>query len=512
MTDTIIAGILLLLCLGQALSFLLGRVAAVAYFMCASQLAYFSVWFYATWDPFRLCGLILLLGFLLLDRREKVLNRLRKHRFIWLIVYGICATLAGSFFWPTSYVALSSPVYTSLRSLIQIANWCITLGCGWIIGNTLALGPRSFRRMEHILVVFAVCLSLYALYQYAAYQTGLPHTGTRYTASEFGVESSVESLPAYALAGRVYYRVNALHGEPKHFAAFCVFIAALLFSQLLFEGFRWSRAGALLLCLTALWLTASTAGLIGLAACIGVIALAAVTWQGRLPRRISGLAAAAAGVLTLAAAISQLPGAAEYVRDDLPAIMQARVFERMEEADQGFAGSWATMPEQVTFDILKARPRLALFGTGLGGMSYYIAEYIGGSPFILFPNAGLLGLLANLGAAFLLLLFWVFHRPLQLLTQRRGAAEVIPLRLLVMGSVVWIQVFIFAGTALLAYGCGFLLAAELWRRPKPAAAGNHYRSLPGFHSASAVQMTALPAAAPPEGRVQKPRPSLRRRG
>jgi hypothetical protein len=251
----------------------------------------------------------------------------------------------------------------------------------------------------------------------------------------------------------------------------------------------------LLLCLTALWLTASTAGLIGLALSAGVILLAALTWQGQVSRRITGLAVAAVGMLTLAAALSQLPGMAEYFRGELPTIVQARVFERMEEADQGFAGSWATMPEQVTFDILKSRPRLALFGTGLGGISYYIAEHIGGTPFILFPNAGLLGLLANLGAAFFLLLLWVFYRPLRLMIRHRGAAEAAPLRLLVVGSAIWIQIFIFAGTALLAFGCGFLLAAELWRQPGSAVGGNRRRAA-AFPRRSTFAATGAPGMRP----------------
>ncbi len=57
--------------------------------------------------------------------------------------------------------------------------------------------------------------------------------------------------------------------------------------------------------------------------------------------------------------------------------------------------------------ILEDNPEMAIFGTGLGGISFYIAQNLGGQQtMILFPNAGLLGLLCDLGVVGIALLLW----------------------------------------------------------------------------------------------------------
>jgi hypothetical protein len=86
-------------------------------------------------------------------------------------------------------------------------------------------------------------------------------------------------------------------------------------------------------------------------------------------------------------------------------------------------------------------------------------------------------MIANLGLVFLLLLLWVFYRSFKLTGQNAGRLEPARIRLLLIGGVLWIQMFIFPTSALLCYACGFLLAAEQWHEQPGAKADNRYHRI-----------------------------------
>ena len=119
----------------------------------------------------------------------------------------------------------------------------------------------------------------------------------------------------------------------------------------------------------------------------------------------------------------------------------------------------ADMPEIEAKQVLAAHPQMLLCGTGLGGMSFYIAQNIGSSTVILFPNTGLLAYICNMGLigiGLMIISLWAGLRPTLIPSTQ---CETSTRALSFIGTVCLMQTFIFnAGIGLFALA--FLFAAE----------------------------------------------------
>lgn len=447
MADAIILVCLLVLCLGQVVALFKGRLAAVTYYLCVAPVEYFAVWRFGTWDAARVCGVIVIVGSWLIYPRRARDQRLASPFFVLLVLYGVVATLIGWWFWPTDAFAGVSPVYGKLRAVVQIVGWLIMLGMAWNIALAFA-EPGSFEKAQPAILLTGVVLCLYAYYQTAASRFDWPATGIRSPVALATGEMTEERTAGYTLAGTSVFRPGSLVGEPKGLGFTCVFWLALVLSRWLTGRVDIRLGVALLVVVGALWLTASTSAWGGALACLGVTAFyGLLTGAGETGNR-QGLSLAALGVLAACAVGVLFLVYREDVADIYEQRWSSRVVDPLSDA-----------PEKTSLEVLADQPYLALWGTGLGGMSFYIArrstelEHM-----IFFPNNGLLGFVCNVGAMGLILLFLSVQDGLLAPFRGRGPAQAAQ-ALAVVGLAALLQCFIFAGSWLMSAAIGCLLAA-----------------------------------------------------
>src|SRR5208282_5377895 len=208
---------------------------------------------------------------------------------------------------------------------------------------------------------------------------------------------------------------------------------------------------------TALWLTASTSAWASGLCCLGLIATVATVTGSR---RSGGMRLPPAALFVLLVLLVAAAGWLIY-RDTASAILEERWSKRMEDP-------LSDLPEQLALEVLHERPIFCAFGTGLGGMSFYIAEKMAfGQRVVLFPNNGLLALVCNVGIVGLLLgALAVKNGLLTLVPGRRANPEA--RMLAVAGASAAVQCLIFSQTWVMALAFGLLLAAEFRSRQRAA--------------------------------------------
>jgi hypothetical protein len=457
MSERLVTVLLGAICLGQVWAARRGKWHGAVYYVCVSLLGYFSVWRWCTWSTDRLCAAILVAAWLargssaVLDRRAGI------HPYLAFASWGVAVTLVAGFFLPEYGAVFSSSAYREWRLWIQLANWVLLAGAGWVIAKTFA-HPGAFLRARAVITTVATILCAYALYQAWAYSTGLPTTGIRRPVEGVTAEGTGEQFAAYTLQGQVIFRPGSLIGEPKGLGAACVFWLALVLSNGLNGRLGWRAAAILGLLLLTLWLTGSTSAWAG-----AMLVLIFGLWLiGRRGAHNLGVVFGTLALLALgAAAWLRVRGMSwQEITFQIVLPVQARFVDRL--AEQGPLGE---TPEQLALDILKSNPSLALFGTGYGGISAHIAAALGGtSQFVLFPNNGLLGMVSNFGFVGLLMMLWSLRRGLRLAWRAKPGQAGEAGAMAFVGSAALLQCLIFSQTWLLSWAFGFLLAAELRAR------------------------------------------------
>lgn len=449
MTEQIIFGVLIALCVGQFVAVIKGRLVAVTYYLCVAPINYFNVWYHGSWDTARLCGAILIVGLAVKGDRGKADPTPRRGLFLALAVLGIVVTVVGQFFWPVDAMAAGTPIYGRLRAVLQIINWLITLGVAWQIGRAFTV-PGAFQKARTGFLIAALLLCGYGVYQYVALQTGLPTTGIRRPFESTTTSVVQEEFASYTLSGREIFRPGSLIGEPKGLGGACVFWVALILTVYV-EGKGTPAINFLMtLVLLALFLTASTSAWFG---CLGGFFLAYLVF---LRRGEKGLMAAlrvpllAFMLLLSAAAIFRW----DVVKSTAEDILEARITSRIESAV-------GDLPEEVARKVLAERPHLLVTGTGLGGISFYIAEYLGGNqPFVLFPNNGVLGIICNIGLIGLGLILLMGYRGMKTILKSGARTNLQEQTLVLVGTTVLLQCLIFGAPWQFSVALGFLAAAE----------------------------------------------------
>lgn len=447
MSNTLVAAILALICFGQVLALVRGAVPASLYYLCVAPLGYFSVWQFGTWGPDRLCGLLLIVGGLLRTRRDPAAPRLLSHPIALLSLYLVVATVVGAFFWPTEAMAGRSVVYGTLRGLVQVGNWIILLGAAWNIALALR-EPRAFSRAKRVLIFAGVLHSSYAIYQTVAFASGLPATGIRRPYSEVDAESGDEQRAAFAVGGVSVARPGSLVGEPKGLGAISlVWMAAMI--TIVIEGrMNGKIVAAFVLSLITLFLTFSTSAWGGF-----VVMIVAALWTAR--RRLELRAFRVLVTLLLLSVV----GLAVVKKSGLVPEVDGGISSLIRERTTGRVGYLADLAEVQAQEVLAENPALLLFGTGLGGMSFYIADRMGGLDIILFPNTGILAYLCDMGIVGIALLLWALRRGLRLCLFASPGIDGTAVALSFIGVACLMQSFIF-DAGIRAFAIAFLLAAE----------------------------------------------------
>lgn len=430
--------------MGQIWAIFRGRLTAAIYYCSVAPLGYFSVWKFATWGPDRLCGILLIAGGLLVFPRAPGIPRFHRHPLAIFLAFLIVITLIGTWLWPVHALAGKSVVYGQLRGLVQIVNWLILAGAAWQVAIALSR-PGGLQKAIKVLILVGFLHSTYAIYQMAAYSTGMPATGIRRPYEGVGGESGGEQFAAFQVMGESIYRPGSLIGEPKGLGVISlVWISAMLalyMERKATPRMKW----AMVVSVIALFFTFSTSAWAGF---IGAISIALWTARRRFSTRFTRVLLPVF-LLIFSLIIGDVVGLLPE-EQSLASLVQERTVMREYLAD---------LAEIEAMRVLGDHPEMLLWGAGLGGMTFYIAENLGGSDIVLFPNTGLLAYFCDMGfigIALLIFTLWGGLRP-TLLSGSHLDADTRSLSFI--GTVCLMQTFIFdAGIGLFAWA--FLLAAE----------------------------------------------------
>ncbi len=447
MSEQLITIIFFAICLGQVWALTRSRLTAVIYYICAATLPYFSFWMFVSWDPSRVCGALLVLGGWALYRRPEGVPQAGSYR-LWIFFgYIVFLTLAGSIFWPIEAMSGRSAAYGSLRPYVQIFNWGIMIGVAWQIAQALCT-RGAFEKARPWFIMLGIFHGTVALYQLAAFWMDLPITGIRRVAVGVGLNPDDPHFSAATIGGVPIFRVTSFAGEPKSLGS-----ASMLWISTLFTLYASGRTNhrihlALLLSLLVLFLTLSTSSWAGFFCALALALYLAASqgkshWLGAFTVFLLFL-----GILMAVDSTGLLP---EQV--SLSSVFEKRWTERME-------APLADMPVRETLKVLSAYPQFVFFGTGAGGMSFYIAEKLGGQEIILAANIGWVNFLGDLGLAGILLMITAMWSGIRNIIPNHAARDNVSRYLAFMGCVFFCQSMISSGSWMLSCAFGFLLASQ----------------------------------------------------
>lgn len=176
MSEKIAVFVFCILCAGQVVALLKGRLTAVRYFIVVAPLGYFSYWKFLTWNPARVCGLLLIAGGIFLWRHAKGTPRFTQHRMFLFLFYLTIVMLIGSLFWLTQALSgARSSAYNDglVRAGVGIFNWFIVVGAAWQIAKALSQ-PGAFEKVRNTIVIVGMLHCAYAVYQVTAYYHACP--------------------------------------------------------------------------------------------------------------------------------------------------------------------------------------------------------------------------------------------------------------------------------------------------------------------------------------------------
>ena len=446
MSERIVTIVFLILCLGQLWALFRGRLTAVIYYICVATLQYFSIWAFVTLDTARVCGALLVLGgFVLYRQRQKGIPK-ECYRLLFFFAYIAVITFAGSLFWPIEAMSGRSSAYGPLRWVIQVVNWAIIVGVGWQIA--LALREKdALDKVGRWLILLGMFHCAVALYQVVAFWTDLPLVGIRRVAVGVGLDASDPHLAIASIGGLPLYRATSFAGEPRSLAAVSMlWIAALI--TLYYKGRSNTRTHlALLLSLLVLILTLSTSGWGTFFFCLALMFFLSAR-QKKSGFLALFLILLLPGVLLTADSMGWLPGG----------ISVKEVFE--ERWTQRMVDPLNDAAVEETLEELSNNPRFIPFGTGSGGMSFYIAQNRGGEDLILASTVGWVNYLGDIGLVGILLMIVAMWGGIRNLLFRRAQCDDVSRHMAFMGCVFLCGTLISAPTYILAFAFGLLLASE----------------------------------------------------
>jgi hypothetical protein len=173
-------------------------------------------------------------------------------------------------------------------------------------------------------------------------------------------------------------------------------------------------------------------------------------------------------------------------------IVQSRLADRLSEN-----GAVSDLAETASIEVLRDNPVFVLLGTGLGGMSFYIAERLNEvQRLILFPNNGLLGIVCNVGIVGLGLIMSVASAALSSL--RRPNCDAYRRKLCFVGLGVFLYCMIFNVPLFFSIALGFLTAGAA-RSSRPLASRARTGASPG-----GISQRRFGRVAPATGSWQRP--------
>lgn len=446
MYERALAIIFIILCIGQIWALRWGRLTAVAYYISVASLQYFSLWMFVTWSPDRVCGLLLILGTLVFYRKpESIYNKSNSLLFVFF-AYIVIITLLSSFFWPVSAMRVQSAAYGPLRAYIQIFNWGVVIGSAWQIA--LALGEKeAFDKIRNWFIGLGTFHCSVALYQVVAYWSHLPVPGIRRVAVGVGLDFNDPQLAIATIGGLGLYRPTSFTGEPRSLAGVSMLWIAALFTLYTEGRISWYGRLCMAISLIVLVLTLSTSGWGGFFCCVASLLYLISRQKG------SGLGglfilALMLGILLTVDSTGWLP----------ESVSVKTVFE--DRWSKRLSNPFEDLPVKMTLDILSDNPQVNIWGAGAGGMSFYIANRLGGSELIYASTVSFVNFIGDLGLVGLFLMLAAMWGGARNFLSNRVNCDPTCRNLAFMGFVFLCQYLISAPSYMLATSFGFLLASQ----------------------------------------------------
>ncbi len=450
MSEHIVTIIFILICCGQVWALSRGRLMSVIYYISVAPLGYFSIWNFGTWGPDRVCGVLLIWGGLFMFRRPKGIPRFTQHPFFAFNLYVIFITIISSFFWPVEAMRTQSIAYSTLRVYVQIFNWLIVAGVAWQIAIALS-NLLAFEKIRKVIILVGIIHSFYGLYQLVAYYTGLPVTEIRRPFSSIGASYGIMQYGISDYMGTAIFRVTSLIGEPKSFGAISLIWISLALTLFLEgrreKGLMWKTV----LFFVVLLLTLSSSAIAGAVIALVLAVYISSTYKKTHIKKLT----MAICIICCTVIYLDMTNPFSIGRGSITELILERTTLRWSGIYQD---GLEDLPELEAKKVLYEQPLFVLIGTGLGGISMYIASQMGGGDIILAPNTGLLALICDIGVIGIIFIICCFYRVILLGFAQHKKVDNKVKSLSFVGFVLFLQCFIFAG-GLLPFAFGFLLAA-----------------------------------------------------
>lgn len=322
--------------------------------------------------------------------------------FVPFVVYTIIGGLISSMFWKVP--ADVSYAYGEGRLWVQLATFLSLVLCTRAYAATF-LNAETPLLMWKVVVSIGIIHGLAFLYQYFALVVGLPVIGIS-RAHGLTLNDAVGDVAAFNVGNIDILRPGGLAGEPKTVATLFGIVLVTLFAcgNPIKNNKKWNLLYKLSLafsgiCFVASFSTSAYAGFF--ASIIGVILMGLV----RLTTVVKGVFAA----LLLISVIQSVLFYADL--PNLTDLFTMRFFDRIAELKMGGLDP----PVEAAIQILITKPQILLFGTGIGGGTFYIQQYLGSSfEYTFTPNVGAIALLLEHGLSGTLLLlgpyFFLFNK------------------------------------------------------------------------------------------------------
>lgn len=320
--------------------------------------------------------------------------------FMPFIVYTIAGGLVSSFFWNVpSYV---SYLYGEGRLWVQFVTFLSLVLCTRAYAAAL-LSPEAPLLMWKVIVSIGIIHGLAFLYQYLAAYVDLPLIGIS-RAHGLTLDGAAGDLAAYSVGGIDILRPGGLAGEPKTVAVLfgVVLVMSIVCGNPIKQDKKWNLLYKTSIALSGSCFVAafSTSAYVGLlASVVGLVALGFVRFSGYV--KIVVIALLSIGIVEFVLAYKDLPTLTE--------LFSLRFYDRIINVQKGAMDP----PVEAALQVLTTNPLVLLFGTGIGGGTFYLQDYlktqfeyafapnIGGVHLLL--EHGLIGTLLFLGPVFLLL-------------------------------------------------------------------------------------------------------------
>ena len=333
-------------------------------FVALSPLTYFaqSVGFVLT--PAKLLGLIFL-GFLFL---KPGLIKIRKNKYFsnfkYYYIYTIYLTIVMSLFWPEFSASSQNFLYgNTMRGIVQIFQTFMGLAIIIVLMNSLTT-IHSLFRVQVVMLLSMVSVSIYGLYVWFAQRTGLPFNPI--TRQGGKAPENYRTVQAMIDGVRVV-RAYSITGEPKALAVNACFGVILTYftraHQIRFlKGIK-GEVFLMVLFLVTLYLTFSTAGYIILPMVI-FVAIVAQFMVGQLNGDMIRRVLVFFVLMVIVAFLADID-----ILGKIVSMFENRVESRLNESGM------FTFAEAAMVSFWGDNPLYTVSGVGLGGSSFYVREY-----------------------------------------------------------------------------------------------------------------------------------------